>query len=396
MGSAIALALIDHPDVTEVQVCDARSRSLQELQARVKGHPAHLKLHSFQVDAYDLVALEPTLRGSACIMGCSDPERNLALADLALNIGSHFCDIGGNEKVVRRQLALAERARANGLWIIPNCGLDPGLVNILCLRGIGQFDGVEAAQIRIGNVPLHPEPPFNFRVGWSAQKVVDDYTNPIHRIQDGVLKASAPFSDLEDIHFDAPFTAMEAFCTAGTLLSLLEALEGKVQTLDHKTIRWPGHAQQMRFLLGLGFGEPRNIDVRTHLTYRDLLVRRLKQRLGGVHADAVLLRVLVRGHQGNALRTLVYEMVDRYDEATGLMAMQRCTSIPAMVVALMVASGEVEGGGAALPEQVLPHERYCALLEEHGLTITTSWYEGHLSITRPYAPRQPQPSDHAG
>ena len=91
---------------------------------------------------------------------------------------------------------------------------------------------------------------------------------------------------------------MEAFCTAGGLSTLVSDLEDKVKTLDHKTIRWPGHADQMRFLIGLGFAERQKIDVRTHLTYRDVLMRRMRRRMGGEHEDAVLMRVLIKGSVG--------------------------------------------------------------------------------------------------
>src|SRR5690606_34595813 len=117
----------------------------------------------------------------------------------------------------------------------------------------------------------------------------------------------------------------------------------KIRNLDHKTIRWPGHVDQMRFLLALGFGDDRKIDPRTHLTYRDVLVRRLQQHLGGTYEDAVLLRVLVKGTREGQQKTVVYQMIDTYDAESGTTAMRRCTSIPAAIVAVMLAEGKVEG-----------------------------------------------------
>jgi len=279
-----------------------------------------------------------------------------------------------------KELALADQAKEKGVWIVPNCGLSPGLVNILCLLGISRFDQVETAHIRVGNVPLHPKPPFNFQVAWSARKMIEDYTHPVHMIEDGQPVECAPLSKLETLQFPEPFGEMEAFCTSGSLTPLTEALAGKVQTLDHKTIRWPGHARQMQFLLGLGFGEERSIDVRTHLTYRDLLIRRMTQRLGGDHEDAVLLRVLIQGIHEGKKATLVYEMIDTYDVAQGLTAMKRCTSIPTATVAVMLAAGQVDGSGAAPPEQVVPKAKYCEKLAERGLDIKARWLEGFVDV----------------
>ncbi|WP_456429565.1 saccharopine dehydrogenase C-terminal domain-containing protein [Rhodocaloribacter sp.] len=378
IGSAIAYDLAHRAEVTQVQVCDAHARSLRRLHDAVESP----KLHSYQVDARDLSVLRPILEGSACVIGSVAPQMNPTLARLCLELGIHFCDLGGNDDIVREELALDEEAKARGIWIVPNCGLAPGLINILCLLGVSQFDAVEAAYLRVGDVPLHPEPPFNFRISWSANKIIDDYTNPVHRIEEGNLLLCEPLTHLERIHFGG-FRTLEAFCTAGSLALLAEALVGRVQTLDHKTIRWPGHAHQMSFLLGLGFGERRTIDVRTHLTYRDVLVRRMTQRLGGDHEDAVLMRVVIHGELEGKKTSLVYEMIDRYDETQKLTAMKRCTSIPTATVALMLASGQAPGSGAAPPERVVPKAMYCGLLIERGLTITSTWRDGYVDVRKP-------------
>ena len=379
MGSAVAHELIDKDEVAQIQICDARSRTLQEFHRVVKS----TKLRSFQVDVRDISVMEPILRGSACVIGCAAPELNPDLAEICVQLGVHFCDLGGNETLVRKELQLHDRAREKSVWIVPNCGLAPGLINILCLHGLEQFDKVEEAHLRVGDVPLYPEPPFNFRISWSAEKIVDDYTHSVQIIDGGKIKDIQPLTMEEPIHFEEPFGQMESFCTAGGLSTLTEQLSGKVKMLDHKTIRWPGHANQMRFLLGLGFGDKRIIDVRTHLTYRDVLVRRMKERLGGQYEDAVLMRVLLKGKKAGKKKTLVYEMIDRYDTERKRTAMKRCTAIPTAAVALLVASGKVPGGGAAPPEDILPKQEYCDRLARDGLKITTTWYDGYVGVSNP-------------
>lgn len=379
VGSAVALELLERPEIEQIQICDARARTLQQLHDDVKSS----KLRSFQVDVRDVNVLAPILRGTDCVIGCAAPEVNPILAETCLELGIHFCDLGGNEDIVRKELELDERARQKSVWIIPNCGLAPGLVNILCLRGVDEFDEVDEAHLRVGDVPLQPEPPFNFRISWSAEKILDDYTHPVQLIEDGKVKELEPLSLEEPISFPPPFERMESFCTAGGLSTLTAQLEGKVRSLDHKTIRWPGHANQMRFLLGLGFGEKRSIDVRTHLTYRDVLVRRMRQRLGGPHEDAVLLRVLLKGRIGDQKKTLVYEMIESYDSSRNMTAIQRCTSVPTATVAQLIAAREVQGGGASPPENVVPKERYFEILAARGLHISTKWLDGYADVMNP-------------
>ena len=376
IGSAIAHELIEREDVAQVQICDARSRSLQGLHDEVKNP----KLRSFQVDVRDINVLEPIIRGSACVIGCAAPEINPFLAEACVSVGSHFCDLGGNDELVRRELELDEKARKKSIWIVPNCGLAPGLANILCLHGIEQFDSVEAAHLRVGDVPLYPEPPFNFRISWSAERVVDDYIQPALIIENGEIRHIEPLTRDEEINFPEPFGRMESFSAASGLTILAEQIAGRVKQLDYKTVRWPGHASQMRFLLGLGFGEDRHIDVRTHLTFRDILVRRLKERLGGTYEDAVLLRVLLKGKKDRKKKTLVYEMIDRYDAGKNRTAMKRCTSIPTATVAYLIASGKVQGGGAAPPERIVPKDEYCRLIMDQGLNIKETWLDGYCDV----------------
>jgi lysine 6-dehydrogenase len=379
IGTAVAYYLSQEQEVEQLQVCDAGARSLQLIHQRINNS----KLRSFQVDARDPNVLEPILAGSACVISCAPPAINPRLAELCLSLGSHFVDLGGNDKIVEEELRLNERAREKSIWIVPNCGLAPGLSNILCLYAIEQFDEVTAAFIRVGDVPLYPEPPFNFRISWSADKVLDDYTLPAKGISNGEVQEYAALTEDEPIHFPSPFLNMEAFSTAGSLSTLIDSLNGKVHTLNHKSIRWPGHADQMRFLLGLGFGEKQTIDVRTHLTYRDLLVRRMRQRLGGEYEDAVLLRVVVQGRKEGRDATLVYQMIDRYNEEEKLTAMMRSTAMPTAVVAYLIATGRVQGGGAAPPECVIPKAEFCRILTERGLHITSQWYDDYRDVTNP-------------
>ena len=379
IGSAVVRELCRHDDVSQVQVCDTRSRALQTLHDSVEPNST---LRSFQVDARDLGVLSQIVRDSDCVISGAPSELNPDLAELCLDLGINFCDLGGNEDLVQQELDLHERAREKAVWIVPNCGLAPGLVNVLTMRGLEAFDRPTAAAIRVGDVPLHPQPPFNFRISWSAERILDDYTRPAQHIKEGALVEVDSLSNDETIHFGDPFGHMEAFCTQGGLSTLTESLTGKLEHFDHKTIRWPGHAHQMRFVIGLGFGENRKIGVRTHLTYRDLLVRRMRDHLSGDYEDAVLMRVMVQGEKNGEPKTLIYEMIERYDKDHEITAMMHCTSLPTVVVAKMIARrNHMAEGGADVPEAILPKDEYCKALAKYGLDIQETWYDGYVDIT---------------
>ncbi len=372
IGSAIACDLAHRPDVTHVQVCDARSGALRALKDIVQSP----KLRTVRVDVRDERALTPVLADSACVVGSVGGAFNAKLAALAVGLGAHFCDLGGNEATVQQELALHDVAARRSRWIVPNCGLAPGLVNILVMQGIGRFDTVEAVTLRVGNIPIEAEPPFFHRLGYATERLVTGYTDPVPVIRDGTLQHVEPLSGLETVSFPPPTGELEAFYTAGKLSTLPRDLEGRVRRLDYKTLRHRGHAAAMRAVLALGFGEDKSVDVRTHLTYRDLLVRRLRQHLGGEYRDAVIVRILIEGEREGEMGMLTYELVDRFDEESGFSAMQRCTAYPTAAIASVLAAGTVPGGGAAPPEHIIPAEPFLATLAERGLRIEERWNEG--------------------
>jgi len=169
------------------------------------------------------------------------------------------------------------------------------------------------------------------------------------------------------------FGTMESFYIGGGLGSLADALAGRVDSLDIKTLRYPGHAERMRFVVDLGLAEKQSLDVRTHLTYRDVLVRRLKQRLGGAYDDAVLLRIEIDGVRDGETGTLTYEMVDRCDTEAGLTAMQRCTGFPAATAVMLLANKALAGGGVGAADQVLPRGPFLERLAQRGIRAQERW-----------------------
>ncbi|WP_420455497.1 saccharopine dehydrogenase C-terminal domain-containing protein [Rubrivirga sp.] len=364
IGTAVAVDLARSGEASHVQVCEAHPSTLRAFRA---AH-AHPGLRTYEADARDAQALEPIVSGSVCVVSCVGPEHSARLARLALDLGAHFVDLG-NPLADDGLTELAERRQR---WVVTGCGLAPGLVGVLAMRGVDAMDEARAVRIRVGDVPLTPPEPFRHRLAHSAERLLDDYTQPAPVLVNGQIETREPLTGLEPVEVDG-FGTMEAFYTGAGLGSLAQALEGRVGSLDVKTIRYPGHAERMRFVLDLGLADRTSLDVRTHLTYRDVLVRRLRKRLGGAYDDAVLLRIEVDGVRDGDEGTRVYEMVDRCDTEGGLSAMQRCTGFPASVAALLLAGRALPGGGVGPADQVLPAEPFLERLAARGIAAQERW-----------------------
>ena len=358
IGTAVAYDLCRREDVTRVQVCEARPIVLRQLRAR----QAHPLLRTYEADARDAATLEPILTGSRVVVSCVGPQHSPALARLSLEMGAHFVDLGGP----LNDPDLSERAAARGRWIVTGAGLGPGLLNVLVMKAITEFDRASSVRVLAGDVPAEPSPPFNHRLAHSAEKLLDDYTSPVNVLRDGRVETREPMTGVEPVEVDG-FGTMEAFYAGSGLDALAGRLAGTLDRLDMKILRYPGHAEQMRFLLDLGFAENTVLDVRTHLTYRDVLIRRLRQRLGGFYRDAVVLRVDAEGEIGGETQHRTIRIVDHFDDETGLSAMQRCTAFPAASVARMLGSGEFSGGGTETLEGLADPDALLADLAERGI-----------------------------
>ena len=367
IGSAVADALARTDALARVQVCEAQPATLRAFRA---AH-AHPRLRTYEADARDPQALEPILVGSACVVSCVGPEHSARLALLALELGAHFVDLG-DPMADGDAEPLAERAERRQRWVVTGCGLAPGLVGVLAMRGVEALDRAAAVRIRVGDVPITPPEPFRHRLAHSAERLLDDYTQPAPVLHEGRIETRTPLTGLEAVEVEG-FGTLEAFYTGAGIGSLVRSLEGRVESLDVKTLRYPGHAERMQFVIDLGLAERTSLDVRTHLSYRDVLIRRLKKRLGGAYDDAVILRVEVDGERGGQRGTLVYEMIDRHEGGGGLTAMQRCTGFPAATAAMMLAERTITGGGLGAADRVLPTEPFLERLAARGIRVEERW-----------------------
>ena len=363
IGTAVAVDLAHDDAVARVQVCEAQPATLRTFRT---AH-AHPGLRTYEADARDAQALEPIVSGSDVVVSCVGPEHGERLARLALDLGAHYVDLGGADLS-----GLGDLADRRQRWVVTGAGLAPGLVGVLTRQAVDGLDAVEAVRIRVGDVPITPPDPFRHRLAHSAERLLDDYTEPACVIVDGALETRPPLTGLEAVEVDG-FGTMEAFYAGAGLAALAEELVGRVGSLDVKVLRYPGHADRMRFVLDLGLADKTSLDVRTHLTYRDVLVRRLRQRLGGAYDDAVLLRIDADGVRDGEAGTLTYEMTDRCRPETGLTAMQRCTGFPASTAAVLLAGRALQGGGVGAADRVLPVEPFLERLAARGIRPDRHW-----------------------
>lgn len=366
-GSACAYDLLQNDEVTEVRLADLHLAHLTDFLGPYSGK----RLIPTLVDVRDHDAIGALMREADAVMSAIPYYFNLDLAKQAVAAGVHFCDLGGNTEIVFEQQKLNDEAAAKGITIIPDCGLAPGMVNILSEFGIRQLDSVDEVKIYVGGLPQNPEPPLNYQIVYSLEGVLDYYTTLSWIIRDGIRTQVKALSEREPVQFPEPVGELEAFHTAGGLSTMAFRYEGKIPSMEYKTLRYPGHAAIMEAIRELGFLDQEPIEVKGgRVAPRDVAVATMGPRLtkpGG--RDLVALRITVRGKKNGQPKSLGWELVDMYDEQHGISAMMRTTGYSLSITGQMQARGEIELKGVHTPDECVPAERYISELAKRGINI---------------------------
>ena len=366
-GSACAYDLLQQPDVTEVRLADLHPDHLPDFLAPYSGR----KLIPTPLDVRDREAVRALVRESSAVMCALPYYFNLDVARHAAEAGVHFCDLGGNTEIVFQQKELDGLARERGITIIPDCGLAPGMVNILAEMGIRSMDTVEKVRIYVGGLPQNPEPPLNYQIVYSLEGVLDYYTTLSWVLRDGKRQRVAALSERESTQFPAPVGELEAFHTAGGLSTMAFRYEGKIASMEYKTLRYPGHAHIMEAIRELGLLELEPVDVKgVKVVPRDLFTAAAGPRLTKAKGrDLVALRVTVDGKKGGKKAHRGWELLDYYDVQHGISAMMRTTGYSLSITGLMQARGQIGKSGVFTPDEAMPGEIYVAELGKRGVQI---------------------------
>jgi lysine 6-dehydrogenase len=366
-GSACAYDLLQDPKVTEVRLAD---RAVDHLPVFLQPYIGGERLKVIALDVSDRSAVAKAMAGVQSVMCALPYYLNLAMTELAIAAGAHFADLGGNTEIVEQQKGLQAKAAKAGVTVVPDCGVAPGMVNILAQLGIDRCDSVDAVRIYVGGLPQHPEGPLQYQIVYSLEGVLDYYTTLSWVLRGGKRTQMTALSEIEPIHFDS-LGALEAFHTAGGLSTMAHRYEGKIPTMEYKTIRYPGHAKIMEAVRELGLLELTPVDVKgTKVVPRDVAVAQMGPRLTKKNApDLVALRVVVEGKKGGKAVTHSFELVDKYDAAHGISAMMRCTGYSLSITGLLQAAGAVTPPGVHTPDECIPGDRYVTELARRGVLI---------------------------
>ena len=365
MGKGAAYDLAKQDSVEQIVLADIDLKCAEALAKEVGEKSVARK-----VDAKNRTDLVKVFSEVDSVISAISYTVNVLHTEVAIETGTHLCDLGGNKFNVEKQLKMNDQAKDAGVTVVPDCGLAPGMVSVLAREGIEYLDRVESVKIRVGGLQQEPRPPLNYSLIFAVEGLINEYIEPCEALRDGKITIEDPLVGFEEITFPEPFGKLEAFNTSGGTSTLCQTYEGKVKDLDYKTIRYPGHGHKMWCIMKLGLmdSEEVNIDGKK-IAPRRVFEALLEKNLPPSGKDVTLIRVMVEGWKGTESRNIEYETIDYFDDATGLTSMMRTTSFPASVTAMMMADGRITERGVLTPERCIPPDLFIEALRARGIDI---------------------------
>jgi len=363
-GSAAAFDLLRRDQDSEVVIADLRTDALHPALQPWLGN----RLATVRANATCEWEIAAAMKGAVAVL-CAFPYYfNHDMTRLALEAGAHFTDLGGNTAIVGEQRKLDGAARERGISLVPDTGLAPGMVNVFAQAGIDAVDSADAVRLWVGGLPQDPRPPLNYEILYSLEGMLDYYVTPAVILRDGKRTQVEALSEVEHLDFPEPIGCLEAFFTGGGASTLPERYEGRVRTLEYKTLRYPGHAHIMRAIRELGLLSDQEVEhAGSRVNPRKFFIQQVTPCLcGNGTGDLVVVRVEVTGQKDGAEMCVRFEVTDRQDPATGLTAMARTTGFSLSITALMQARGQLRPG-AGTPDEVVPAALYIEELRKRGV-----------------------------
>ena len=375
-GTATAYDIARFSPESRIELADSDPQAARMAADRINGLLGESRVVPRCLQIEQPEETRPFLKGVDVCASAAPYRLNLALAREAVASGVSFCDLGGNADIVEQELDLDLQALENGVSIVPDCGVGPGMISNLALLAFEQFDQAEEILIYDGGLPQDPQPPFHYRCFFNLEGLTNEYDGEAVYLDKGQVVRVPCFAEEEFEQVEVPeLGELEAFTTSGGLTTLARTLEGKVFTLKNKTLRYPGHYALFKGLRDLGMLglEPLNL-ASGKAVPRDLLHRLLADRISPHpgEQDLMVIHVRAAGLQDGSHREVQVDVLDRFDSATGFAAMERTTGFHMAIVAQSLGQGNVPAG-AIPPELAVTAAKMVRELEKRDIQVKMSW-----------------------
>ena len=370
-GTAAAYDMARWGEAGRVVLADRDLEIAQRAAQRVNQLVGTKVAEAVRVDVTDLETVEHALTGVDAFLSAVPYYYNLDITKVAIQVKAHMCDLGGHTGIARQQHGFSDEAQAAGISIVPNCGQVPGMGTTLMVYAMELLDEAVDVYMWDGGIPQDPRPPFNYLLSFNIAGLTNEYAEPAIFLRDGKVTEVESMTELETVEFPEPIGTLEAFVAGGGTDTMPWTFEGKIRTLQNKTLRHPGSLAQLRAFYDLGLWDLAPIRVGdVEVVPRDVFHALFEPKVTFPgDKDVVIIRIKAVGKKDGRDAEAMVGVIDYLDEETGFTAMERCTGWSAAIVAEMMARGQIPPGAGGVETQV-PARPFVEQLRHRGIDVT--------------------------
>ncbi|GJM23036.1 MAG: saccharopine reductase [Planctomycetota bacterium] len=347
VGSVIATDLAKQSGYS-VLVADRSDVNLAAASARAAA--AGARIETVVADLSQRGELERLAGSADVVVGALASHLGFQALNVMADLGKKYADISF---MAEDMLPVNERAKQTGAVCVVDCGVAPGMSNLLCGYGVSLLDEAEELEIYVGGLPVERTWPWDYKAGFAPADVLEEYTRPSRIVERGEVVIKEALSEPELMHFEGVGT-LEAFHTDG-LRSLADTLS--VPMMKERTLRYSGHIELMRVLRHLGLFSKQAIEVDGQMVVPLSLTSKLlfpQWTYEEGEADLTVMRILVRGKKRGLRVEHRWDLLDHYHPGEKATSMSRTTGLPCAIVARMLAEDRYTEAGVHPPEDLGP------------------------------------------
>jgi saccharopine dehydrogenase-like NADP-dependent oxidoreductase len=340
VGATMARELAADPEF-EVAAADFAQNNLDKLRN-------YSGIRTIRVDLSDPGRVKEVIGDQDVVLGALPSRIGLQTLEAVIRGGKCYCDISFMPEDAMQLDSLAKKHAATA---VVDCGVSPGLSNMMVGHAVSHMERADRADIYVGGLPKVRHWPYQYKAPFAPSDVIEEYTRPARIVENGNIVVKPALSDPELMDFPQVGT-LEAFNTDG-LRTLLGTV--RVANMREKTLRYPGHIELMRVLRETGFFDQNEIEVKgVKIRPRDVTAKLLFSRWIYDQGDEefTILRVSVDGLEGGKTMRYTYDLYDEYDRTSGTSSMARTTGFPCVIVARMLAHRRFAEPGVFPPEML--------------------------------------------
>lgn len=300
----------------------------------------------FRADLSSEKAVTDLIEDFDFVIGAVPGSMGFKTLETVIKAGKDICDIAF---MPENPLKLDQLAKENGVTAVVDCGVAPGMSNMITGYVNALFEKLTDVTIMVGGLPVVRKWPFEYKAPFSPIDVVEEYTRPARYVKNGEIVTMPALSEPELVNFPEIGT-LEAFNTDG-LRSIMDTIE--CPNMKEKTLRYPGHIEIMRILREMGLFSEKPIMVDGVPTEPRSLTTKLlfpMWKLEPGEKEFTIMRVIVDGLNGGVKMRYTFDLLDYFDEETGFSSMSRTTGFPCTIVARQMIKGRYKNPGVNPPE----------------------------------------------